>query len=347
MALLWIEGFEWMGAADNATEAPAGVVQRKYPDAYWQFFEFKLQAGRTGGHALEMCNWNDWIDTPLLTTNATLVAGFAYQCAGDFLTNGKILAFNDDDTVGVNVMHAASGELKLNLNGSSVNTTGLGLVRDTWYYLELKVVCATTGSYVLRVNGLTVLSGSGNTKFGTHAYHNWVTIGGSSGTNSGTSRRFDDLYLLDGSGTVNNDLLGERKVVAIRPNGDVAGSVNWTPSAAVDHYTAVDENPVNDETDYVESSTTDQLDLYEYASATGIGSIDGIQINTMARLSDAKDLSLKTVINSGGTQDDGTAVPIRSANYRVIRRISETDPHTAAPWSLASLNAAQFGVKIG
>jgi hypothetical protein len=343
MALLWIEGFEGMGVTDNAAAAPTGVLGRKY--TIGGATTATLVAGRFGGHGISMGNYLwDYFTTPTLpTTHATMVVGFAFSFSG-YLAGGKIICLYDGATLGVNVRLAPRGELAV-YSGNTLlaQTTGLAMVFNAWYFIELKVVCGASGSWELRVGGVTASSGSGNTKQGTHTYHNTVSCGTSS--NVSCVRRYDDLYVLDGSGSINNDFLGNIKVVASYPSGDVTGAVNWTPSAAANHYTLVDENPANDNTDYVESSTSSQLDLYDYANLSGLSTVAGLQINTMAERTDANAFSLLSVIKSAGTQDDGSAVAATAA-YSTIVRVSESDPHASAPWTQTSINAAQFGVKV-
>lgn len=344
MALLWIEGFEGIGSTDGAAPAPSGILARKYPTVIYPDYML-LRPGRVAGHAIEYtAGWPD-LRTPALTTNATMVVGFGYYYTAGFA--GKIIGLYDGTTLGMNVHVESGGELGVYRGTTQLGvTSGLGLLMNTWYYIEFKVVCnATTGSYELRVGGVTKLSASGvNTKAGSNNYHNiFQTVGPASG-----ACRFDDIYLLDGSGSANNDFLGNRKVVALFPSGDVGGYQDFTCSAGSDHYALVDENPVNDDTDYVESSTSGHKDLWDYPSLTGTGStVSGIQINTMVKETDATNFTLNTLIKSGATEDAGTGEVIGSTSYKVLKRISETDPATGLPWTVSGINAAQFGVKVG
>jgi len=147
---------------------------------------------------------------------------------------------------------------------------------------------------------------------------------------------------------VNNDFLGNRKVVAFYPNGDVSGFTDFTCSSGGTHYALVDENPVNDDTDYVEDGTTGHKDLWDYPSLSGTGStVSGIEVNTMAKETDARSMTLNTLIKSGTTEDAGTGELVGAASYRVMRRIAETDPDTGVAWTTGGVNAAQFGIKVG
>jgi len=342
--LLWIEGFEGMGVTDNAAPAPSGVMARKYANVI-NGTSMYLMAGRTGGHSMEMRN-SGGFSTPALTTNATLVVGFGFYFAS--INSVRIISLYDGATEGISLYLKTAGELAIYRGATLLaQTTGLGLNPTTWHWIELKVYChATAGTYEVRVGGVNVLSASNvNTKAGSDAYYDNVVVPSQT---AGTAFRYDDIYILDGSGTTNNDFLGNMKVVGIFPNGDVEGYTDFTPSGGSDHYALVDENPTNDDTDYVEASTTGYKDLWDYGAVSGLGAtIAGLQINTEVRETDANSFSLITLIKSSTTESENSAQAIGSTTYKTLRRISATDPATDAAWTASGINAAQFGVKVG
>jgi len=248
----------------------------------------------------------------------------------------------------VNLHHEYGGDLGVYRGATQLGvTSGLGLVLNTWYWIEFKVLCnGTTGTYEVRVGGVNKLSGTGaNTKAGSNNFHNVVqfVVGPATGR-----CRYDDIYILDGSGSANNDFLGNRKVVALFPNADVGGYTDFTCSSGSTHYALVDENPVNDDTDYVEDGTSGHKDLWDYPSLTGTGStVNGLEVHTMAKETDAQSMTLNTLIKSGATEDAGTGEVVGAMSYRSVRRISETDPDTGVAWTTTGVNAAQFGIKVG
>ena len=183
-------------------------------------------------------------------------------------------------------------------------------------------------------------NGSVNTKAGTHDYHTTFGLG-----MRGDYMVVDDLYVLDGTGAVNNDLLGVRKVVTIFPNA--AGDVNdWTGSSGADHYTLVDENPVDDDTTYIESSTSSQEELWNYTDPASIASVSGIQISTDCRLTDVSPITLETQVKSGSTDSSDAGQVPSGTSYSTVSRIVELNPDTSSAWDATSLNSAQFGVKV-
>ena len=112
------------------------------------------------------------------------------------------------------------------------------------------------------------------------------------------------------------------------------------------NYADVNENPPDDDTTYVQDSTSGHKDLYAYGSVSGLSTIHGIQIATDARVTDAGSLSLKTLAKSAGVESDDAGQPVAASTYETYTRVMETDPSGNA-WTEATLNAAQFGVGVG
>ena len=346
MALLWIEGFEGFGSSTGNAPAPSGIIGRKYPD-YSGASDFDIQTGRLGGYSLELSSSGAYIQSPVLTTDDTLIIGFAVRFRA--FSGTSFVSMYDGTTQGINMRTIAGGELSVYRATTVLGTTvGLGLSIDTWYYIQLKVVCGDSpnGSYELRVSGVNVLSASGiDTKAGTHTYHDRFRL--SNAVSTPPYPIFDDLYCLDSSGASNNDFLGNMRVADIRPNSDTAAKA-WTRSAGSDNYTLANEVVIDDDTTYIESGVSTTKDLYDYESVLGLGdSVKGIQINTVCRETDANSFSLITVVKSDVDESDDSAQAIGTTSYVTKTRLVETDPHTSNAWTLAGLNAAQFGIKVG
>jgi hypothetical protein len=343
MALLWIEGFEGFGAAGadpGLAINPPDCVSRKYAvvsDALYM----KIVSGRVSGRALRQGSMYGVLGPGNLTTNATLVVGCGFKWTGTGV--GPFLEFWDGATQGFNVRVAAGGELAVYRGSTLVATSsGAGLIANTWYYIEMKVVCGASGSYEVRVDGVNVLSGTGvNTKAGTHDYHTTFHLCAALNFNT----YFDDVYCLDGSATSPNDFLGNVQVVAASPNA-AGDSSQFTPSAGA-NYECVDDGAASgDDSDYVESETAGHTDLYNYASLAGAGStVYGVQVNTECRKTAAAPMSLKTVVKSGGSEYEDSAQLVADS-YQTVSRVFPKNPVSDAAWTGSAIDAAQFGVKV-
>ena len=343
MALLWIDGFEGYGETIDGTPAPTGVLERKYAmtDATTTML---TKAGRYGGMAIYFGGTTNKLFTPTLTTHDTMIAGINWYCNHDRDT--PILNFYDGSTLGMWVRKKNNvSELELIRSGTIIATTsGLGLSLSTWYNVQMKIKCHdTTGEYEVKVDGNTVLSATGvDTKAGANNYHDVCNLR----VYSARAPHFDDFYVCDGSGSINNDFLGVTKVVRIDPDGD--DTANWstsTPSA--NHYENVSGTVTDDDTAYLEETAASTTDLFDYEDLAGYSNIKGIQICTECRETDATSYTIKTPIESSGNQYDDSAQLIGSPNYRTKVRVEGTDPATGVLWTEAGVNAAKFGVKVG
>ena len=100
------------------------------------------------------------------------------------------------------------------------------------------------------------------------------------------------MYVLDTTGTDNNTFLGSQIVEAVFPNSNAQS--NWSPSTGTNNAACVDENPSNDDTDYVYSTTVGNKDLYGVTSCTRINAnIKGVQLNADARVTDTTPQGLR------------------------------------------------------
>lgn len=345
MSLLWIEGFETFGTTNG--NDMTGLRQKYTTDGV--FGNLLVQDGRVGGKSCQWTNAARTLTTPNFGNKQTLVVGFGFKAA-TYSGNVEVLRFLESTaTSGVHVtlQVTSTGEWELRRgtgSGSTIATTsGAAISTGTWGYVELKMKIgnAGVGSYELRVNGINVLSDADeDTQNSGAAYTQQVMFRGGG---SSTAFQLDDIYILDTSGSLNNDFLGSQKVVALYPNG-AGDSTQFTPSTG-NNYAAVDENPANDDTDYVESGTSGHLDLYSFDNPSLVN-VKGVQINARLRESDGTPFSAYLVAKSGSTQSDGSSIAIGSATYLTKTRVLETNPDTSAAWTDSELDSAQFGVKV-
>jgi hypothetical protein len=338
MALLNVEGFEAFGTSTGSAPSPTGVVARKYLVSSNP--GFTVETGRVSGYSLKMSNAT--LTIPLSTTDATITVGFAFKSSLLTATN-YFLRIHDAVNWCIRVYVAAGNVIRVDRGSTTIATSVTTDINDgNWHYIEVKVKCHdSTGTVEVRVGGVSVITATGlDTKDGTQAYYNFVDFIGDS---FNRIYLLDDLYICDGTGAVNNDFLGNKKVTTIQPDG-AGDSTQLTPSAG-NNYNCVDEAICNDDTDYVESATTDHTDLYNYA-AVALSNISGLQINTDCRETDATTFGIHAMCKSGATTDEAASVVIGTTNYVTKTKVHEVDPNTSAAWTDTNVSAAQFGVKV-
>ena len=282
-----------------------------------------------------------------LDAQATWIVGFAYRTSAIGANNIKLLRIQDAGTDHIYLQQkATTGELEVyNGDGTLLASSGYTISPYVWYYIEFKVtINNTTGSFELKVLGVSQASGTNvdtqNTANATadriqFEYH---------GTGSSINFWWDDIYICDGAGALNNDFLGDCRVDALTPTADTA-QADFTPQGGGANYVEVDEIVPDDDTTYVYSSTVGHRDLYTMADMPVSGAVFGLQLAWRARKADAGSRSARRVLKSGVTTDLGTSQPL-SDTYQTFLEIIETDPNTGSQWSEAGVNAAEIGFEI-
>lgn len=302
--------------------------------------------GRRGTASLRLTsNAQNAIKT--IDAQGTWVVGFAMKVDSLPASTVPFLQLLDAGTVQVDVRLVTDGTLRVTRNGTTLGTSTFALSTGQFYYIEFKcVIHNSTGTYEVRVDGSTKVSGTGaDTQNTANATANQISLGAINGSTVTTD--FDDLYVCDGAGSVNNDFLGDRRVDAYLPSGNGNSSqLTGSDGNSTDNYLLTDDNPANDDTDYVEHATVGNKDTYGMADMSHTpSSISGVQVLASAKKDDAGARSIATVTRSGITDFDGATQPL-STSYAYYADIREVDPNTSAAWTKTNFNASEHGVKV-
>lgn len=284
------------------------------------------------------------------STYATLIAGAA--CRVDGYAGGQIryfLGFLDAGSLQLGVRVNATSHLLEVTRGSTLLATGTTpIVTGVYNYVELKVAFATgtTGSYTVKLNGATELTASGIITAATaHAYADTVTLGYATGA-SDTQFSFDDFYCNDDSGAQCNNFDGDQRIEAIFASADGAHSA-WICSTGSAHAALVDETTPNDDTDYVGSSTLNDIDTWAMGNVTPTsGSVKAIQIMPWVRKDDAGVRTVAPVLRMGSTDHVGADLPSLGTTYQYQPRILELSPDTGVAFTITEINAMEAGIKL-
>lgn len=227
--------------------------------------------------------------------------------------------------------------------GSIFGTTSSSWTVNEWRYVEFRAkVGQTSGSYELRVDGVTELSGT-NVDFYNASLEliEMISFGiqGSSGT-----VQMCDLYICDTTGSTANDFLGVMTVETIRPTADGA-NVDFTPLSSTNASNIDDTTPDGDST-YNSSATAGDYDSFTTGNlAVGGGVVQGLQTVVRARKTGVAFREISDTIRTNSLDFDGDnhALP---QSYKAIRTLHAVNPDTGDPWTVAEINATEFGYKI-
>jgi len=246
------------------------------------------------------------------------------------------LRVNGDGDLTVDRINATNQVTTLDTAAGAISGAG-------WNYIEFKIkISDSVGTWDVRVNESSVMSGGpANTDQTGAGRPSHVRFGHV----RSTDLDYDDLYILDDQGAVNNDFLGDVRVQRLKPNG-AGDSSDLTRNTGSTNWEAVDEDGEDGDTSYVESATATERDLYNYEPLAGlVGSVFGVIAKPVLKKSDAGSRTAKLLCSSGGSEDEsGTIYP--AGSYVRQAKIFETDPNTSGLWLVDAVNSAQFGIEI-
>lgn len=337
MALLYIEGYDDDQWQERIEQAGGSVTNPATID------------GRFGGLARRYNDGNRRDVYPVDNPD-TVIVGVAF-CRNDPNTG------RDDDN-GIVFMHDTSGDqcvmnwtsdgkIQFYRGNTLLGQTDPGVLPlDAWVYVEMKVtVDPSAGAIALRVNGATPPGWSDLTGINTSA----VGDGQLDEIRFTGLRQWfgDDLYIADTTGGVNDDFLGDVRVETLYPSGNgTNSSLVGSDGNSVDNYALVDEAGTPNDSDYVGSGTDLDADTYAYQDlSTAIGEVFGVLVSSRLQKTDAGAISAGDLHLRGATTSGGPS-HVLSASWQAHRTIWDKDPSDDAAWTIAKVNASEFGIEV-
>ena len=335
MALVWFDGFN---------DGPNGIALR-----YTTVGTVAMAVNPLTGRAVAL------EDATTLTRSSsfadtTCVIGFAFRSnvapsAGTY----TLVSVMEGAAAHVTLKYdAATRTLRLYRGTSTLIGTGTIVLPEpdvaylSWRYIELKVTVGDAGSAEVRVDNTVDISlPATDTKNGGTGQPDAVQLG-SAGSSSQTFC-YDDMYLLDGTGAKSN-YLGRYTTISPATVAADGSFVDWTPSSGTNS-SCVDEADENADTDYVESDTRGNLDVYTTYSALGTPTtIHAVSVTSVAKADTA--LDLRNIVMHSGVEQPGTAHTL-TTSYASYSDIFETDPYTSATWTAYDIGQLQIGLEDG
>lgn len=277
-----------------------------------------------------------------------LGVGFSESMTG---TSGTLIFYGDGGgTAHITLQHNQStGHLEV-YRGSTLIGTGMAVIpRNSWCYIEISVTISdTVGEIHVRLNGAASdeITFVGDTKNGgTATTIDMIRFSG--GWSGGVgSFRIADLYVLNDTGTTNNDFLGDVAVRTLSPNGNGTYSqLVGSDSDSVDNYQLVDEHPYAT-TDYVGSASTGDKDSYLLEDLpVGVTNVYAVQVAGKMLKSDASLGQARYIVRSGGIDYPGTTQALSTSAIGYYE-LYETDPATSIQWTPTGVNDLEAGMEV-
>ena len=323
MALLMFDGFEWSTPIDwtgsldySGSGARSGAGSVTTPDEGYKTY-------------------------PIAATTTTFIIGAALK---NPLNQEIYRIYEEGGVLHIVLKVDAAGHIIIQRFGTVLATSEDTWDWNNWHYVEVKVtVHDTAGAFEVRVDGVAAISGSDvDTRYGgTTGICNILEL-------RGGPCYYDDLYVLDSSGSINNDFLGPgARVLPCKVNA-AGDDTDFTPLAS-SNYLNVDETPTPDgNTTYNASSTSGHRDLYNLEALTGqiaVGTVHGVRVKVSMEKDDVDAVSAKIAIKSGTTIAYGSDQACAEA-YDEYEKFWETNPDDSAQWEFADIDALQAGLEV-
>lgn len=241
----------------------------------------------------------------------------------------------------------------LRVDGTTVFSSNsmAAMTEGNWYVLQGKCFLhASTGNIVLKINGSTVASYTGNTTSAGTAIDSvqFGSRGLGSTTGIGFDIYLDDIAINDDSGSYENSYPSLGGVYLLKPTGTGSQS-DWTRSAGTENYQAVDELPPNT-TDYVYASTSGDQDLYTLSDLpVEVTTVTLVQPLAIVALASSGSSSVGTLIEHSSTitRSGDTAIVNTTPSYvKVAGSVYYRAIGTSDAWTPEQVNALSVGVEI-
>lgn len=280
---------------------------------------------------------SDYLETPSTTSRTTSWTHFEYWYGASVANAYFIRLYNSSAAAVFQIIFSSVNNLQAQYwDGSAwVNIgTTYTLSLNTRNTYDLKLVCGSSGSFELWVNGTTLaLSGSASmTAVDNIVKRRWYasTTSGSSSNNA-----FISQIIVSDASTIGH------RYYSKPPTGNGANTA-WTSD-----FTAVDETTLS-QADFIESTTAGEIETFTGAAISiPTGVVKAVVVSTQSKNAASGPQNVQACLRKGGTNYFSSNISGIGVNYSPIQAIFETDPSTSSAWTLSDAGAAtlEFGVR--
>ncbi len=338
MALLLIEGFDQYGSvAESARGGWSGTVGiQRLTGASTRFNQ---------GVCFE-CTANNFNLQHSIPASVDVTVGVAVNMA-DGMIDAEIIYLKNGGITHLVLATTTAGELRL-LRGSGGTqlaiTSGLGLLATVWFYVEINCRIDNSGDYDVHVDGSQVFSDTAvDTQNGGSAVVDNIQLVG----NVTADPRYDDIYVLDDTGSDNVGILGDCRVETVFPDADGNENDFTRVGGGTNNFEAVDDGLTpDDDSTYNHSATATDRELYGFAALAGdVGTVFAVDAKMLVRKEEAGFREVRVIGRSNVTEVESADFTL-GVNYGFKNHIFENDPNGGIDWTETSVNAAQFGIDL-
>lgn len=342
MALLFMDGFDTYGSWTDMTEASWA----KYNNA-------DIQTGRWGGNCVRPYGNDSYVQRNVSAGDADFgfQASFYVDDVSDASSDRLLGVWNNSDSNPCfEIQLVSNGSLYLLNSSLGIEAQSSICVYDTtWHYMEVWATISgevPSGHVTVKIDGVTVLDEDMNTQ-GSSGNVDSVRIGSGSSGSDGT--RWDDVVIMDGTGSQMNALLGrDRRIVALVPDADTAQE-DFSCSSGSDSYAMLDDTIPGDhdsDSSYIYSTTLGHITRCELEDLSiEVSTVHAIALITVMREAGGN-MNARPLIRSNGTDSNGTNQTELISSFLPYKDYWELDPDGAVAWDADSVSVLEIGVEV-
>lgn len=281
---------------------------------------------------------DDWIRSVLFTPSAKCMLGMAVYLTGGEQSIELRMAHNWGRQIAVKISDYGLYSI-IDGAGTEIWTSTDTLALYAWQHIELAVFCNATGSYELRVNGITktYVTGVDTQSVGTSLI-NSVYIGWA-GTGD-TGCRIDDLFFLYGDEL---KFVGDCRVDTLRLDANSTPQewgVNQGDAPTGDAFAVL-----NQDAGSIYAIAQDAESRFSVDDLTHMAYyVYGVQVVARAGKTDAGTASMVLQVISSTTVEESEEIGLTTSKLTYWNSLAK-NPSGGVSWDLASVNAAKVGVR--
>jgi hypothetical protein len=209
-------------------------------------------------------------------------------------------------------------------------------------YIEASGIFATAGRLIVKVNGAVVIDFVGDTvQTGVPGVNGFLLPGSAT-----RDVYFDDLYLVDDSGSENNTFLGPIQVFAIYPDNNET-PLDFTPLSGT-NFSEVNQFPPPGDAAYVFDGDVGDIDQYHYTITGPVGAfaIQFIQHGLCCKLDAPGAHLIGSQINAFTNDTPQIGTNAVGSDYAYILFVWDVNPNTGVAFEVTDFSTTFVGPKI-
>ena len=328
MAIRFMDGFDKYHSTNNTDISVA--LARNYTSVVASDSN-KIQAGRFGGHALQINNYKNWgsISKAISASGVSrFIIGFNLKFMSGGINDRALSLGPSNASVyggGTSRGLTVRRDGVLAYNTGVLNMTYGTLTNNTWYHIEMiwPITTSVGNPVKLYVDGAEVASDT--TSAGNIAWNGTLLITSNLAYSTNASC-IDDLYVLDDTGSTNNTRISSLsyipRIETMYPTSTVANDFTITGGGTA-HQT-LDNVPVNTG-QYISSTTTSHKARFEVGDLTNINNIKGVQFGAVCSNTTTANDDWKFLMNNTEVGTTKTVTDLLSNSTQFTEQIFETN----------------------